>query len=211
MQHFLYSNIMNKSRHYGCLFKHKHIQKGANENGYKFIWPRFRNHGSRIYKKTDGNHKFRPAWRTVLATPLFRRGKRKERDAIKTVLVQLQKVIKHFEKDRDLLKQFLSSFSYSDNKDIEWFLHNKAVEFEKLSKSRPYLICKENELQNSRLEQITIYGYISVTFKTLSIPDNASNRIQKALDRFSSKICGKADLICLRYYPRKQFLQTIIL
>lgn len=104
------------------------------------------------------------------------------------MLVPLQKVIAHFEEDKDLLEQFLSSFSCSQDKDIESFLHNKAVQFEKLSKSRTYLICNETEFQNNRLEQITIYGYISVTLKNLSIPDNASNRTRKSLDGFSSKI-----------------------
>ena len=39
------------------------------------------------------------------------------------------------------LDKLLSSFSCEMDKDIEIFLHKRAVEFEKLSKARTYLIC----------------------------------------------------------------------
>lgn len=89
------------------------------------------------------------------------------------------------------MKRFLSSFSCAEDEDIELFLHNRAVEFEKLSKSRTYLVCDEEELKNNSLNHVTIYGYISVALKILTIPDETSNRMRKELDGFSAKIHGK--------------------
>lgn len=50
--------------------------------------------------------------------------------------------------DTDLLTRILHSFSCNQDNDIESFLHNRAVEFEKLGKSRTYIIC--NHEQNFR-------------------------------------------------------------
>lgn len=77
---------------------------------------------------------------------------------------------------------FLSSFTCTEDEDIESFLHNRAVEFEKLSKSRTYLVCEEEQLESNSLDRVTIYGYISLALKILTIPDAISNRIRKELD-----------------------------
>lgn len=96
----------------------------------------------------------------------------------------------NLEEDEVLLEQFLSSFSCTDDEDIESFLHNRAIEFEKLSKSRTYLVCDEEQLLNNSLDYVTIYGYISVALKILTIPEEISNRMRKELDGFSAKIHG---------------------
>lgn len=96
-------------------------------------------------------------------------------------------------KDDNELQRILSSFSCDKDEDIEMFLRNKAVEFEKLSKSRTYLICNQTQLEDpgETNEAITIYGYISLAIKILTIPESTSNRIRKELDGYSAKIHGE--------------------
>lgn len=89
-----------------------------------------------------------------------------------------------------VLTELLSSFSCAKDADIESFLHNKAVNFEKLSKSRTYLIMDEDDLTEGK-EHPAIYGYVALALKILSVPDNASNRLRKELDGSSAKIHGQ--------------------
>ena len=87
---------------------------------------------------------------------------------------------------------FLSTFECTQDKDIEYLLHNRAVEFEKLSKARTYLVCSQRQLENDRnVHNLKIYGYISIALKILSVPESISNRIRKELDGFSAKIHGE--------------------
>ena len=87
----------------------------------------------------------------------------------------------------------MESFSCEKDKEIELFLKERAVEFEKLAKSRTYLICDQEQLENvgNQNESIIIYGYISLALKVLTIPENISNRVRKELDGFSAKIHGE--------------------
>jgi hypothetical protein len=89
------------------------------------------------------------------------------------------------------LKPLLATFRCCQDEEIEQFLHGRAVEFEKLSKSRTYLVCDEEELQSKNINQLTIYGYISLALKILTVPPNVSNRIRKEIDGFSSKLHGE--------------------
>ena len=57
---------------------------------------------------------------------------------------------------------FLYTFECTQDKDIEYFLHN-----------------------------LKIYGYISIALKILTVPESISNRIRKELDGFSAKIHGE--------------------
>ena len=100
--------------------------------------------------------------------------------------------------DNELLQQFLSSFLCEKDQDIEVFLHERAVNFEDLSKSRTYLVCDEKELENKPINQVTIYGYISLVLKILHIPESMSNRMRRELDGFSAKIHGEqiSDIPC---------------
>lgn len=101
--------------------------------------------------------------------------------------------MKKTEEDGDLLTQILSSFSCVQDKDIENFLHNRAVEFEKLSKARTYLICDADQLlaDGFFMDQLIIYGYVSIALKVLSVPDDMSNRKRKEIDGLSAKIHGE--------------------
>ena len=60
--------------------------------------------------------------------------------------IALSSLIKMTGEDNELLSQILSSFSCEQDEDIENFLHNRAIEFEELSKARTYLICDEEQI-----------------------------------------------------------------
>lgn len=94
-------------------------------------------------------------------------------------------LINEMKEGNELLK-LLSSFSCDKDEDIEYFLHNRAIEFEKLSKARTYLILNQEQLENKE-KNLTIYGYISIALK----PQNMSNHMRKELDGFSAKIHGE--------------------
>ena len=102
--------------------------------------------------------------------------------------VPLQTLINNLEDS--VLTEFLSSFSCAQDEDIENFLHSKAVEFETLSKARTYLVIDASDLEAGK-EQPTIYGYISLALKILTVPQTASNRFRKELDGLSAKIHGQ--------------------
>ena len=106
------------------------------------------------------------------------------------MLIPLKSLISILKEDSDLLHHFLSSFSCTKDKDIEYFLHNRAIEFENLSKSRTYLVCSEEQLINNAFDNVTIFGYISIALKVLTIPEESSNRTRKELDGFCAKNHG---------------------
>lgn len=106
--------------------------------------------------------------------------------------IALATLIEILKEDNDVLTQILSSFFCDKDADIEYFLKNRAVEFERLSKSRTYLICDEEQISTSefRLDQLIIYGYISLALKVLSVPDGTSTSTRKKLDGLSGKMHG---------------------
>lgn len=106
------------------------------------------------------------------------------------MLIALKTLINELEEDKEL-KPLLSSFSCEQDEDIERFLHNRAVEFERLSKARTYLIFSEDELCNKSIAEQIVYGYVSLALKILSVPSETSNRMRKELDGFSAKIHGE--------------------
>ena len=89
------------------------------------------------------------------------------------------------------LDSLLSSFSCAQDKDIEDFLHNKAVQFERLSKSRTYLVFDEDELKDVNTANLTVCGYFALALKVMRVPEELSNRARKELDGYSGKIHGK--------------------
>lgn len=105
------------------------------------------------------------------------------------MLIPLKTLIDESEEEKVTL--FLDKFKCQKDEDIESFLKSKAIEFEHLSKARTYLICDENELENSNISELMIYGYISVALKILTVPENTSNRVRKKIDGFSAKSRGQ--------------------
>ena len=109
------------------------------------------------------------------------------------MLITLTSLIERIGEDKELLKQILSSFLCEEDADIELFLHNRAVEFEELSKARTYLICNEEQFyeKDFSLDKLKIFGYISLALKVLTVPEAVSNRTRKDIDGFSAKIHGE--------------------
>lgn len=97
------------------------------------------------------------------------------------------------ELEDDKLKNLLSSFLCAYDEDIQNFLHNRAIEFERLSKSRTYLIVSEEQFENPEIafDEFTIYGYISLAVKVFTVPEETSNRQRQQLGGFSAKEHGK--------------------
>ena len=106
------------------------------------------------------------------------------------MLISLKSLIEQLEEDKEL-KPLLSSFLCSEDEDIEQFLHNRAINFERLSKSRTYLVFDEEELTTKKITELTIYGYISLALKLLTVPADTSNRVRKELDGLNAKIHGE--------------------
>ena len=97
--------------------------------------------------------------------------------------------------DIDLLKYILSSFSCVQDEDIQNFLHNRAIDFEKLLKSRTYLVVDEKQFENSdfKLKDLVIYGYISSAVKVFTVPEMTSNR-QRQIRWVQCKRAWKANI-----------------
>lgn len=103
-------------------------------------------------------------------------------------------MIEMTEEDENVLKKILSTFTCNRDKDIDYFLHEKSIEFEKLGKARTYLICNQEQLDKKDfcLDQLLICGYITLALKVLSVPPETSINTRKKLDGLSGKIHGKA-------------------
>lgn len=104
------------------------------------------------------------------------------------MVIALKTLAGKLESDPGRLQQILDSFSCEQDADIASFLHSRAVEFERLSKARTYLIIDETFLKQGTF---TILGYFSIALKSLSIPETVSIRARKELDGFSGKIHGE--------------------
>ncbi|MCM1136512.1 MAG: hypothetical protein NC400_13165 [Clostridium sp.] len=100
------------------------------------------------------------------------------------MVLKLRTLIDIFGRQDRLLQQWLFSFSCKQDSDIEFFLHNRAIEFELVSKARTYLIIDDTMLLQNNF---VILGYFSLTLKTLSVPNSLSIRARKELDGFSGK------------------------
>ena len=97
------------------------------------------------------------------------------------------------EAEDNVLNNTLSSFACVYDDDIQKFLHNRAIEFEKLLKSRTYLIVDDEQVKNPKVkfEELIIYGYISLAIKVFTVQAETSNRQRQLLDGFSAKEHGK--------------------
>lgn len=85
---------------------------------------------------------------------------------------------------RDIL---YNNFKCVLDKDIECFLYDKAIDFEKMAKARTYLVCDEDALNRHRF---LIYGYFALSLKVLILPEYMSIRQRKEIDGYRGKIHG---------------------
>lgn len=85
--------------------------------------------------------------------------------------------------DEAKAQELISIFVCTKVADIENFLKNKAIQFEKLGKSRTFFIYDEDR------EDFKILGYFTLAIQVLKIPDQLiSGRKARLFDGFSSKI-----------------------
>lgn len=88
--------------------------------------------------------------------------------------------------DEAKAQELISIFVCEKDADIENFLKDRAIQFEKLGKSRTFFIYDEDE------EDFKILAYFTLAIQVLKIPeDMISGRKAKLLDGFSSKIKGE--------------------
>lgn len=91
-------------------------------------------------------------------------------------VVSLSKIVEEY--GEDFLSNITSTFVCKRNSDIEKFLKERALEFEKLDKSRTYITFDgENN----------IVAYFSIALSVFEIPIEFSNRKIKNFDGFSAK------------------------
>jgi len=81
--------------------------------------------------------------------------------------------------DIDKVKSNLKSFQCQNDNDIQDFLINKSIEFEKRRKSRTYLLINNN---------FEILAYFTLALKVLKLSDNISKSSRKKLDGFKNDI-----------------------
>ncbi|MGL4913566.1 MAG: hypothetical protein ACRC3Y_14175 [Romboutsia sp.] len=82
------------------------------------------------------------------------------------------------------IKEIISSFKCEQDSDIEYFLKEKSIEYEKKSKGKTYFMVDELNLQNGILE---IVAYFTLAIQVLKVPDEYSNRKRTKLDGISAK------------------------
>lgn len=82
-------------------------------------------------------------------------------------------------------QELISVFLCEKNADIEYFLKNRAILFEKLGKSRTFFIYDEDA------DEFNILAYFTLAIQVLRIPEEMiSGRKTRFFDGFSSKIKG---------------------
>ncbi len=82
-------------------------------------------------------------------------------------------------------QELISIFMCNRDPDIEEFLKSRAIQFEKIGKSRTFLIFDEDA------ENFSVLAYFTLALQVLKIPDNLSNNKIKLLDGFNAKIKGE--------------------
>ncbi|WP_088815534.1 MULTISPECIES: GNAT family acetyltransferase [Listeria] len=94
--------------------------------------------------------------------------------------------------EEEKVKELLSSFSCNNQSkganDVEYFLHNKAIEFEKVGLSKTYLVM-------STYRQVPfIAGYFSLSSKSLVIPKKHYQKLNISMKKRLMSFGAKSDL-----------------
>ncbi|MDR0501107.1 MAG: hypothetical protein LBG97_07730, partial [Coriobacteriales bacterium] len=94
-------------------------------------------------------------------------------------LLSLQEILLDEKYPMELLEQRLGEFSCERDKDIEAFIHNKAIDYELSGISRTYL----HHINNKQKNRIEIAAYFSVALTSINLADASSNRRSKILGK----------------------------
>lgn len=84
-----------------------------------------------------------------------------------------------------MTRELISIFVCKRDPDIESFIKEKAILFEKIGKSRTFIIYDEDS------EEFKVLAYFTLALQVLRIPENLSNRKIKDFDGFNAKIKGE--------------------
>lgn len=88
--------------------------------------------------------------------------------------------------DENKTQELISIFSCEKDYDIENFLKEKAILFEKLGKSRTFFVFDEED------DEFKILAYYTLALQVLKVPEELlSGRKTKVLDGFNAKIKGE--------------------
>jgi len=82
------------------------------------------------------------------------------------------------------VREVLSLFFCTKNSDVETFLRDKAITFEKASRARTYLILDEEALTDGKID---IIAYFTVSMKALNLREGISKNVRKHLDGLGNK------------------------
>lgn len=82
----------------------------------------------------------------------------------------------------------LRSFSCDKDSDLTFFLTERAIKFDKLGKSKTFLLLDEDKLAQ---KEISIVAFFSLAMQIISLPDTLSSNAIKKMDGLSSRIHGK--------------------
>jgi len=94
-------------------------------------------------------------------------------------IVQLSDLIEAYGDDQ-VLQGELANFTCSRNADVESFLHQHALRFEKAHKSRTYLAVNETTLESESTD-LEIIGYFTLSLKHLNLGEAISKSRRKEL------------------------------
>ena len=86
--------------------------------------------------------------------------------------------IRDYLDDENLLYGIFDTFSCPKNKDIEDFLKEKSIDFEKKHFSRTYLVIDEHQ---------NLAGYFTLALKAMNLDKRVSNRLRKLVSGYSNK------------------------
>jgi len=78
------------------------------------------------------------------------------------------------------------------DKDVEYFLKNKAFEFEKRDKSRTYLVFDDEAFYR---DSLSILAYFTLSLKSLEFRETLSKNKVKEIDGFSKEVKGVAIIL----------------
>lgn len=93
--------------------------------------------------------------------------------------------IANFKSDYSFIEKAVSSFFCKKNPDIAEFLKNKAMQFERRSKARTYLITDKDKLIKDN--KIDIVAYFSIALKNFYLPENLSKTKKRKIDGFNKE------------------------
>ncbi|MBQ7421833.1 MAG: hypothetical protein IJV27_06825 [Prevotella sp.] len=105
---------------------------------------------------------------------------------MEAILVPLRRLLSDWEQSR--VTDAINKFTCEKDPDIEFFLKERAIDFERISKSRTYLLCEREEFSKGRL---AILGYFTLSLKSLALSKDLSVRQRKELDGFRGKLHGE--------------------